>query len=156
MELVKRIYLNASNENRNREVTKGIRPYLLRFIIVIKILFFIIDYILLFRWIFVFYSSYVSNYTIRSWYIIYFMSSITSKSWVINLKLSYVNIFYILIFIFSKIIYNDLQSITPEQYYKEIHNRRIAEIHAVSVNIISLTLFLSVLLITIIISESFW
>jgi len=24
MELVKRIYLNASNENRNREVTKGI------------------------------------------------------------------------------------------------------------------------------------
>lgn len=23
MELVKRIYLNASNENRNREVTKG-------------------------------------------------------------------------------------------------------------------------------------
>lgn len=83
------------------------------------------------------------------------MSSITSKSWVINLKLSYVNIFYILIFIFSKIIYNDLQSITPEQYYKEIHNRRIAEIHAVSVNIISLTLFLSVLLITIIISESF-
>lgn len=49
MELVKRIYLNASNENRNREVTKGIRPYLLRFIIVIKILFFIIDYILLFR-----------------------------------------------------------------------------------------------------------
>lgn len=24
MELVKRIYLNASNENRNREVTKGL------------------------------------------------------------------------------------------------------------------------------------
>lgn len=38
--------------------------------------------------------------------------------------------------IFSKIVYNDLQSITPEQYYKEIHNRRIAEIHAVSVSII--------------------
>lgn len=37
-------------------------------------------------------------------------------------------------YFFSKIVYNDLQSITPEQYYKEIHNRRIAEIHAVSVN----------------------
>lgn len=39
-------------------------------------------------------------------------------------------------FFFSKIVYNDLQSITPEQYYKEIHNRRIAEIHAVSVSIL--------------------
>lgn len=37
----------------------------------------------------------------------------------------------------SKIVYNDLQSITPEQYYKEIHNRRIAEIHAVSVSKLS-------------------
>lgn len=37
---------------------------------------------------------------------------------------------------FRKIVYNDLQSITPEQYYKEIHNRRIAEIHAVSVSIL--------------------
>lgn len=39
-----------------------------------------------------------------------------------------------LFLVYSKIIYNDLQSITPEQYYKEIHNRRIAEIHAVSVS----------------------
>lgn len=42
-----------------------------------------------------------------------------------------------LFYFYSKIVYNDLQSITPEQYYKEIHNRRIAEIHAVTVSIVS-------------------
>lgn len=86
MELVKRIYLNASNENRNREVTK--------------------DEFL--------YSTQV-------------MSQITPLE---------VDILFTLCHLLhqraGKIIYNDLQSITPEQYYKEIHNRRIAEIHAVS------------------------
>jgi len=53
--------------------------------------------------------------------------------------------FIILYFFFSKIIYNDLQSITPEQYYKEIHNRRIAEIHAVSVSLVKKLLFLTVI-----------
>uniref|UniRef100_A0A2S2NFN4 Calcium-binding mitochondrial carrier protein Aralar1 n=1 Tax=Schizaphis graminum TaxID=13262 RepID=A0A2S2NFN4_SCHGA len=86
MELVKRIYLNASNENRNLEVTK--------------------DEFL--------YSTQV-------------MSQITPLE---------VDILFTLCHLLhqraGKIIYNDLQSITPEQYYKEIHNRRIAEIHAVS------------------------
>ncbi|VVC40166.1 Hypothetical protein CINCED_3A016587 [Cinara cedri] len=86
MELIKRIYLNASNENRNREVTK--------------------DEFL--------YSTQV-------------MSQITPLE---------VDILFTLCHLLhqraGKIVYNDLNSITPEQYYKEIHNRRIAEFHAVS------------------------
>lgn len=35
---------------------------------------------------------------------------------------------------FSKIIYSDLQTIAPEQYFKHIYNRRLAEIRAVSVS----------------------
>lgn len=34
---------------------------------------------------------------------------------------------------FSKIVFNDLQTITPEQYFKHVHDRRLAEIRAVSV-----------------------
>lgn len=68
------------------------------------------------------------------------MSFITSKGWVISTcEFIIINnpfiIFKVIYFFYSKIVYNDLQSITPEQYYKEIHNRRIAEIHAVSVSI---------------------
>jgi hypothetical protein len=35
--------------------------------------------------------------------------------------------------IFRRIVYNDLNAIAPEQYYKQITNR-LAEIHAVSVS----------------------
>lgn len=44
MELVKRIYLNASNENRNREVTKGLY---FRFYVIVFIKIIIVSYVLL-------------------------------------------------------------------------------------------------------------
>lgn len=40
---------------------------------------------------------------------------------------------------FSKIIYSDLQTIAPEQYFKHIYNRRLAEIRAVSVSRLCVT-----------------
>ncbi|XP_050543004.1 calcium-binding mitochondrial carrier protein Aralar1 [Daktulosphaira vitifoliae] len=86
MELVKRIYLNASNESRTREVTK--------------------DEFL--------YSAQV-------------MSQITPLE--VDILFTLCHLLYQRS---GKIIYNDLKSITPEPYYKEIHNRRIAEIHTVS------------------------
>lgn len=39
-----------------------------------------------------------------------------------------------LLYLCSRIVYSDLNSITPEQYFKQV-NRRIAEIKAVSVSI---------------------
>ncbi|KAK7583745.1 hypothetical protein V9T40_004708 [Parthenolecanium corni] len=86
MELIKRIYLNATSENKTSEITK--------------------DEFL--------YSAQM-------------MSQITPLE---------VDILFVLCNLIhprgGKIVFNELQTISPEQYFRHIHNRRIAEIHAVS------------------------
>ncbi|KAL0271221.1 UNVERIFIED_CONTAM: hypothetical protein PYX00_008388 [Menopon gallinae] len=84
MELIKRIYLNATNGNRNQEVTKE-----------------------------------------------EFLHSAQMMSQITPLEVDILFQLCQLLHQTGKVVYNDLQVIAPEQYFKHI-NRRLAEIHAVS------------------------
>lgn len=87
MELIKRIYLNATNGHRYQEVTKEE---------------------------FLYSAQMMSQITPLEVDILYHLCDLLGQS--------------------TKIIYNDLVAITPEQYFKHI-TRRLAEIKAVSVSI---------------------
>ncbi|XP_034248789.1 calcium-binding mitochondrial carrier protein Aralar1 isoform X3 [Thrips palmi] len=84
MELIKRIYLNATNGNRNQEVTKE-----------------------------------------------EFLHSAQMMSQITPLEVDILFVLCHLLHQTSRIVYSDLQSIAPEQYFKQITNR-LAEIKAVS------------------------
>lgn len=84
MELIKRIYLNATNGNRNQEVTKE-----------------------------------------------EFLQSAQMMSQITPLEVDILFLLCDLLHQTGRIVYNDLQAIAPEQYFKQI-NKRLAKIKAVS------------------------
>ncbi|XP_073982916.1 calcium-binding mitochondrial carrier protein aralar1 isoform X2 [Rhodnius prolixus] len=96
MELVKRIYLNATNGNRTQELTKDE---------------------------FLYSAQMMSQITPLEVDILYHLCHLIHQrgSWMIDDHSMHL----------GRIAYSDLQSIAPEQYYKQLSSR-LAEIHAVS------------------------
>lgn len=86
MELIKRIYLNATNENKHQEITKDE---------------------------FLYSAQLMSQITPLEVEILFLLCNLIHPRG-------------------GKIVFNDLQTITPEQYFRHVHDRRLAEIHAVS------------------------
>lgn len=86
MEMVKRIYLNATSENRAQEITEDE---------------------------FLYSAQMMSQITPLEVDILFLLCNLIHQRG-------------------GKIVFNDLQEIAPEQYFKHIHNHRLAEIHAVS------------------------
>ncbi|XKL60264.1 hypothetical protein PGB90_001280 [Kerria lacca] len=86
MELIKRIYLNATSESKIQEITKDE---------------------------FLYSAQMMSQITPLEVDILFLLSNLIHPRG-------------------GKIIFSDLQAIAPEQYFRQVHNKRLAEIHAVS------------------------